>query len=53
MAECEMVAFMQIGYPDPSGKKAKWHYDKKEKSEIFFEMQKDKLSKGMRIGQQR
>lgn len=38
MAECEMVAFMQIGYPDPNGKKAKWHYDKKERSKMFFEM---------------
>lgn len=38
MTECEIVAFMQIGYPDPTGKPAKWHYDKKEASEIFFEM---------------
>lgn len=38
MAECEMVAFMQIGYPDPTGRAAKWHYDKKERSEMFFEM---------------
>lgn len=38
MAECEMVAFMQIGYPDPTGTAAKWHFDKRERSEIFFEM---------------
>lgn len=38
MAGCEMVAFMQIGYPDPTGKPAQWHYDKKERSEMFFEM---------------
>lgn len=38
MAECEMVAFMQIGYPDPTGKAAQWHYDKKERSEMFFEL---------------
>ncbi|NMB14295.1 MAG: hypothetical protein GX985_03450 [Gallicola sp.] len=38
MKECEMVAFMQIGYPDPSGKKAKWHYEKKEKADMFFEL---------------
>lgn len=38
MNECEMVAFMQIGYPDPTGKPAKWHYDKKEYSEMFFKL---------------
>lgn len=38
MADCEVVAFMQIGYPDPKGKKAKWHYEKKERSQMFFEL---------------
>lgn len=38
MAECEMVAFLQIGYPDPAGKAAKWHYEKRDRSELFFEM---------------
>lgn len=38
MKECEMVAFMQLGYPDPTGPKAKWHFDKKERSQMFFEL---------------
>lgn len=32
MSGCEMVAFMQIGYPDPEGKAANWHYEKKDRS---------------------
>ncbi len=38
MAGCEMVAFMQIGYPDQTGKAAQWHFDKRERSEIFSEI---------------
>ena len=38
MAECEIVAFMQLGYPDLKSKPAKWHYDKKERSKIFCEL---------------
>lgn len=38
MKECEIVAFMQLGYPDPTGPKAKWHYQKRDRSEMFFEL---------------
>lgn len=38
MSDSEIVAFMQVGYPDPAAKKAKWHYEKKERSQMFFEL---------------
>ena len=38
MKDCEIVAFMQLGYPDTTGTKAKWHYQKRERSEMFFEL---------------
>ena len=38
MDGCEMVAFMQLGYPDPKSKPAAWHFETKDRSEMVFEL---------------